>query len=383
MILAYKYRLLPSKAQHKAMAAICEGQRLLYNAALEERIDCYRKTGRGRSYVDQCAAVTEWRSFDPNAKVAPLNLHRWTLRRVDLAYRSFFSRLKAGRTPGFPRFRGRGRWHSFGFNEFQGIRWDGRRLRFSGLPGGLRVHLHRPLPSNIRSCAFSKDGAGWTVSFYVAVDATPKSAVSISVGIDLGLKAFSYASDGVIVPNPRIARRAERIVRVRQRALARCRKGSKRRQKVRATLSDAHRDIMNARTTWLHQQSAALVARADLIAAEDLRVANMIKNPHLARSISDASWAKFLSMVAYKAERAGKHFVTVDPRNTTQDCSGCGVKVPKTIAVRTHACPECGLVLDRDHNAALNILRAVAGPGKPNAAHQGKRASRNIMGETP
>ena len=383
LALSYRYRLLPTKAQHATLVKILESQRLLYNAALEERIGAYRRTGRGRTYMDQCGALTVWRGFDSDARATPLNIQRWTLKRLDDAYAAFFRRVKGGGAPGFPRFRGKGWWRSFGFAEFAGARWDGKRLRFKGLPGGLRVHLHRPLPADLRSCVFTKDESGWSVAFHVRVDAREKCTVANSIGIDLGLKAFSYASDGVIVPNPRVARKAERLVRQRSRALARCKKGSQRRQKVRERLRAAHRDILNARTTWLHQQSAALVGRADLIAAEDLRIANMIKNPYLARSISDAGWAKFLSMVAYKAERAGKHFVTVDPRNTTQDCSGCGVKVPKTIAVRTHACPECGLVLDRDHNAALNILRAVAGPGQPNVAHQRKRAAGNLKAVTP
>ncbi|KWT70784.1 Mobile element protein [Hyphomicrobium sulfonivorans] len=310
----------------------------------------------------------------------PLCVQRWTLRRLDDAYKAFLRRLKA-RTgkAGFPRFRGKGCWGSFGFNEFSGIRFDGKRFRFRGVPGGLRVHLHRELPKGkICSCVFTRDAKGWSVCLQVRVEAQEKRSVSTSVGIDLGIKVFAYQSDGVILPNPRVARKAERRMRIRQRALARCKRGSNRRRKVKAELSRLHRKITNTRSTWLHQQSARIANSYDLIAAEDLNVKGMAKHPTLARSIHDASWGKFISMLSYKAERAGSTFITVNPRNTSQRCSGCGEIVPKTLAVRTHSCPSCGLVIDRDHNASLNILQAVVGLGQPNVADYGKRAARNL-----
>ncbi len=382
MIRTYKYRLLPNKAQHAAMTAILEDQRQLYNAALEERIGCYSKTGQTRGYMDQCRGLSAWRRSDAMARETPKNIQRWTLVRIDKAYRAFFQRMKGGRAPGFPRLKGRGGWASFGFAEFSGIRWNGGRLRFATMPGGLRVHLHRPLPkdADIRTCVFRRDLKGWSVCFQIAVPVAEKRAVAASVGIDVGLNVFAHCSDGVVIPNPRIARKAEKEMRRRQRALSRCKHGSGRRQKVRREVGRLHAKIANTRTTWMHQQSAQIVRRYDLIVAEDLNISGMIRNPKLARSISDAGWAKFLSMVAYKAEWAGKHFVTVDPRNTSQRCSGCGELVPKSLAVRTHSCPHCGLVIDRDWNAALNILGAVASPGRHNVTHRGERASRNIKG---
>jgi putative transposase len=216
------------------------------------------------------------------------------------------------------------------------------------------------------------------VTFQVAIDAADSRPIESAVGVDLGLKVFAYQSDGVIVPNPNIARRVERKMRERQRALARCKRGSNRRHKIKAAVSRLHTKITNARTTWLHQQSARMVRDYDLIVAEDLNVSGMLRNPTLARSISDASWSTFLGMVAYKAEKAGGTFKIVNPRNTSQNCSGCGQLVPKRLAARTHECPSCGLVIDRDHNAALNILRAVVGPGQRNVAHQSVRAAGNL-----
>jgi putative transposase len=296
----------------------------------------------------------------------PVNLQRWTLKRLDDAFQGFFRRLKVRNgKAGFPRFRGKGRWESFGFAEFSGIRFDGKRLRFAGMPGGLKLHVHRPLPDqvDIRSCVLRRDGRGWVACLQIAVEAAEKRAVATAVGVDLGLKVFAYCSDNVVIPNPRIARKAEKELRLRQRALARCTRGSNRRRKVRARVARLHGKIADTRNSWLHQQSAALVKRADLIAVEDLKVVNMVRHPTLARSISDASWSKFVSMLEYKAERAGTHLIRVDPRNTSQKCSGCAELVPKSLAVRTHACPSCGLVIDRDYNASLNILRAGTGAG--------------------
>jgi putative transposase len=294
----------------------------------------------------------------------PVNLQRWALGRLDEAFQGFFRRLKSrGAKAGFPRFRSKSRWEAFGFAAFSGIRFDGKRLRFTGMPGGLKLHLHRPLPDDpdLRSCVFRHDDRGWHVCLQLAIPTPAKRSVASAVGVDLGLKVFAYCSDNVVIPNPRIAQRDEKELRRRQRALSRCKRGSNRRKKVRSRVAKLHRKISDTRNTWLHQQSAALVKRADLIAVEDLKVSNMIRHPTLARSIADASWSRFVSMLDYKAEKAGGHLIRVDPRNTSQKCSGCGELVPKSLAVRTHACASCGLVIDRDYNASLNILRAGIG----------------------
>lgn len=383
IILSYKYRLLPTKAQHAALNDILEQQRILYNAALEERIDCYRKTGLSRTYIDQCMAITEWRQSDEEARSTPVNLQRWTLKRLDEAYKGFFDRLKRGDKAGFPRFRGNGWWKSFGFNELLGLRFDGKRIRFKSLPGSLRVHLHRPPPpdADLRSCTFTKDAKGWHVVFQLKTAAQPRNSANRHIGIDVGLTSLATLSDGTSIPNPRCAKRAEKELRRRQRALSRCKKGSNRRKKVRAGVARLHRKVKNTRETHLHQLSADLISKYDLIAVEKLNMKGMTKS-RLAKSVHDASWGKFRQMLAYKAAKAGCELVEVDPRNTSQACSGCGVIVPKELHVRTHDCPDCGLVLDRDHNAAINILhKAVAGLGLHNVVGYGERATGNIICE--
>jgi putative transposase len=369
VILTYRYRLLPLKSQHRALERLMHAQRELYNAALEERIDCYRKTGKTRTYIDQCKALTRCRQELPEIRELPVNLQRWTLKRLDEAFQGFFRRLKARRgKAGFPRFRGKGRWEAFGFNEFKGIRFDGKRLRFGGMPGGLKVHLHRELPedADIRSCVFRQDGSGWFVCLQIAVPTPEKRAIATVIGVDLGLTVFAYCSDKGEIPNPRFARRAEKELRRRQRALSRCKQGSHRRHKVRAQVAKVHRKITHTRNSWLHKESAGLVKRADVIVVEDLKVANMIRNPTLARSIADASWSRFVSMLDYKVEKTGRHLIRVNPRNTSQECSRCHKLVPKSLAVRTHKCPFCSLVIHRDYNGSLNVRRAGIGAGALN-----------------
>jgi transposase, IS605 OrfB family, central region len=384
LILSYRYRLLPSKRQHAALKHVLEEQRILYNAALQERIECYKKTGKSRSYMDQCQGLSEWRKEDVEF---PANLQRWTLKRLDNAYSAFFRRLKknSGKA-GFPRFRSKNRWKSFGFAEFAGIRLKNNRLYFKGIPSGLKIHLHRQLPENadIRSCTFTHDLKGWYVSLQVKIPCAEKREIVSPIGIDVGLKEFAVFSDETVIPNPRIAKKAQKQLRVAQRALSRAKRGSKRRLEAKRRVAVLHRKIANTRNTFLHQISAAIVKQYDAIAVEKLNVANMVQST-MAKSIHDASWSAFFQMLNYKAARAGVQLVSVDPRNTSQLCSGCGAIVKKRLKDRVHACEECGLVLDRDHNAAINILEramnsfsGVAVRKKVNVDHRITRSSENV-----
>ena len=384
LILSYRYRLLPSKRQHAALKHILEEQRILYNAALQERIECYKKTGKSRSYMDQCRGLSEWRKEDADL---PANLQRWTLKRLDNAYSAFFRRLKkSSGKAGFPRFRSKSRWKSFGFAEFSGIQLKNNRLYFKGMPSGLKIHLHRLLPENadIRSCTFTHDLKGWYVSLQVKILCAEKREIVNPIGIDVGLKEFAVFSDETVIPNPRIARKAQKQLRVAQRALSRAKRGSKRRLEAKRRVAVLHRKIANTRNTFLHQISADIVKQYDAIAVEKLNVANMVHST-MAKSIHDASWSTFFQMLNYKAARAGVQLVSVDPRNTSQLCSGCGAIVKKRLKDRVHACEECGLVLDRDHNAAINILArginsfsGVVARKKVNVDHQITRSSENV-----
>lgn len=356
MILTFRYRLLPSKAQHRTLERILESQRQLYNAALEERIGAYRKAGKTLTYIDQSKGLTEWRRSDPQASDLPISLQRATLKRLDHAYRGFFHRVKAGGKPGFPRFRGKGWFDSFGFSEFSGVTLQNGRLRFKGMPGGLRVHWHRKLPgTDIRSCNLKRDPKGWTIGYAVQVEFTDLRRTRRAVGVDLGISTFAALSDGGFIPSLRAARRAERGLRIAQRALARKQRGSGGRRKARVAVAECHATVARKRREHLHQASARLVREYDAIAIERLNVKGLARSA-LAKYVHDASWSRFILMLRYKAERAGARLIEMDPLGTTQDCSVCGTRVPKDLSDRRHDCPHCGLWIDRDLNAARNIL---------------------------
>ena len=381
MILTYQYRLIPSRAQHRALEALLESQRVLYNAALEERIGAYRR-GVTLTYIDQTKGLTEWRQSDADAASVPATLQRATLKRLEEAYKGFFRRVKrkVGKA-GFPRFRGHGWWDSFGFREFSGISFDGSRLRFKGMPGALKVHMHRPMPADthIHSCTFRRDARGWRIGFAVDVPAETAREGRRRVGLDLGILTFAAFSDGGFIPSLGAARRAQHQLRVAQRSLQRKQRCSKSRRKARVRVSRIHAAIARARSNHLHEASARVVRDYDVIAIEALNVKGLARGA-LAREVHDASWAKFISFLTYKAAKAGARLIEVDPRNSSQECSGCGITVAKELNERWHDCPHCGLSIDRDLNAARNILgRAGVGPCLPNAAGCGTRAGGNLV----
>jgi len=375
---------MPRRHQHIALDGILEGQRQLYNAALEERIEAYRKGGIRRTYFDQTSALTEWRRTDPDAAAQPLSLQRHTLKRVDDAFNAFFRRLRSGLRPGFPRYRGKSRFRTFGFRQFEGISLTGASLSVKGMRGPLRIHLHRPLPAGcpIKTSTLTKDTKGWVVALCVDVPPALARVGDRSVGIDLGITTFAVLSDGGDVPSLRAARRAQAKIRLLGRSLARKQPGSRCREKARRALGRAQARVTRTRLNHLHAASADLVRRYEVIAVEALPIARMVHG-RLARDIYDASWGLFVSMLRYKAENAGIRVIEVDPRGTTQNCSGCGIAVPKQLSERWHACPSCGLSIDRDLNASRNVLyRAGVGPGLQNVASEGERAGGNLSSKT-
>lgn len=363
-ILTYKYRLLPSRGQHDKLRAALDHTRDLYNAALQERIDCYRKTGRGRSWPDQCKALTELRS-DPAWTDYSVSLQRWPLKQVDLAFAAFFRRLKArdGKA-GFPRFRGCEWFRTFGFLDRDGWVVQGVRLRMKGI-GSVRLHLHRPLPSTPTTCKIKREGRHWFALLTVETACAAEHS-GTAVGIDMGITAMAALSTGELIANARPAKRAEREMRRRQRQMARCKRGSNRRKTVRARVASLHTKITRARDTHLHQVSADLTKRFSLIAIEKLNVKGLARGM-LAREVHDVAWGRFIEMLRYKAVRAGGVVVEVGPKFTSQTCPECGLVAKKELSERTHRCP-CGCVLDRDVAAAkVVLLRAGNRPGGHNA----------------
>ena len=236
----------------------------------------------------------------------------------------------------------------------------------------------RVLPTHIRSCTFRRDTKGWKIGFALEVAAAAPRQARRSVGVDLGISTFAALSDGGFVPSLKAARRAQKRLRRAQRSLARKRRDSRSRAKARALAARCHAATARARANHLHQAAARLIRDYDVIAVEALNIKGLARSA-LARDVHDASWARFISILRYGAAKAGARLIEVDPRNSSQDCSGCGTRVPKGLEERWHDCPHCGLSIDRDLNAARNILhRAGVGPGLPNVAGCDKRAGGNL-----
>jgi putative transposase len=281
------------------------------------------------------------------------------LSRLDKTYQAFFRRAQAGEKAGFPRYQGRNRWHSFTYKEFgNGATLDNGSLVLTKI-GRIAVRWSRPLEGAPKTVTISWEVDGWYVCFSCAdVPVQPLSATGQETGIDLGIEAFATLSSGARIFSPGWYCKAERALKTAQRRVSRRKKGSNRRRKAVIMLAKAHQKVRRQRQDFHHKTALALVQQHDMIYHEDLQTANMVRNHHLAKSISDAGWSAFLSILAFKAACAGKRAVAVPPAYTSQRCSGCGIVVTKGLSVRWHSCPACETSLHRDHNTARNIERA-------------------------
>ena len=283
------------------------------------------------------------------------------LRRLDKAFSAFFRRLKAGEKPGFPRFKGRNRFHSLEYRYGDGckLRFSNRVMLYVQNVGEVKVKYHRPLPEDavIKHVVIKYSVGNWYVCLQVELpDSLPDEHQGPPVGIDMGLHSLLALSDGNVISNPRWLRTSLAKLRVVQRRMSRRKKGSHRRRKAVFQVAKRYEHIANQRHDFWHKITRQLVNTYSMIALENLTLKFMLANHNLSLSAHDAGLGEFQSLLAYKAESAGTQVVTVNPAYTSQTCSDCGVIVPKDLSVRVHHCPDCGFTLDRDVNAARNIL---------------------------
>ena len=353
---AYKYKLKPTPEQERVLAETLWRCRTLYNTALEQRKVAYERCGVTLSRYQQEAELKDLRADMPEYAAIHSHVLQDVLARLDKTYQAFFRRVKAGQTPGFPRYQGRNRYHSFTYKHYgNGARLENGFLVLSKM-GRVAVRWSRPLEGTPKTVTISHEADGWYAVISCAdVPAQPLPATGRETGIDVGLKVFLITADGEGVENPRLHRRGEKQLKKAQRRVSRRKKGSHRRRKAVGNLQRAHQTVKRQRADFHHKTALALLRDYDTIYLEDLRVANMVRNRHLAKSIADAGWAQFRSILEAKAVCAGRRVIAVPAHYTSQDCSGCGTRVPKSLSVRTHVCASCGLVLDRDENAARNI----------------------------
>jgi putative transposase len=354
---AFCFRLYPSKAQRKLLEETRETCRCFYNDCLAERKEAYQQDGTTLGKFEQLRRVKERKATDPDAAKVHSHILQVVVTDLDKAFQNFFRRVEAGETPGYPRFKSWDRFDSFGLKEYgNGFRIDGRRLKISGI-GRISVRWHRPIEGTIKTVRVVKPADGWYACFACETEtAAPLAPTGQRVGIDVGVASLLTTSEGEKVAHPAFYRQGQKKLRRLQRAVARKQKGGSNRRKAVARLRRHHQRVANQRKDFLNKVAHRLVQENDLIALEDLRITNMVRNRHLSKSILDAGWRYFADRLACKAAEAGRQVVFVDPRNTSRTCSQCGASIEHlTLSVRHVSC-ACGLSMDRDENAARNHL---------------------------
>ncbi len=356
--LAYVYRLYPTKAQETALTQTLETCCQVYNSLLNWRKHDYEVLGKSPSKVEQQAAFPRWKKEHPELTDVFSQVLQNVAVRVDLAFQAFFRRVKDGETPGFPRVKGHGQYDSITYPQ-AGFGFEQGRLRLSKI-GDVAIRLHRPIDGDIKTCTVRRIRHKWYVclSCVVGAELLPPSdeEEKTYIGVDVGLKTFAALSNGEFIENPRFFCKDEKALAKAQRKLSKQVRGSRKRRKAKKVVSRVHERIRNRRHDFVHQTARRMVNRFGVIAVERLNVKGMVKNHCLAKSIADASWSMFRAVLTGKAERANRLVVAVPAAYTSMTCSGCGNIARKTLAQRQHDCPMCGLSLDRDTNAALNIL---------------------------
>lgn len=353
----FKYRLYPSHAQEQRLLQVLEVCRHWYNMCLEDRKWSYELEGRSIRKNDQIKQSRWYRQTFPQANVVFSQTLQSVAIDLSKAFDAFFRRVKAGETPGYPRFKGRDHFHSFNFPQFGvGAKLDGRRLKLFGI-GRVRVRWHRSVEGEIKTVRIVHKAGRWYVCFTCDVpEREPLPKTGSGIGLDMGVSAMLTKSDGDKVDNPTYYRKSQAELKIAQRSLSRKQRGGKNRRKALRRVQRLQEHTANQRRDYAHKLARQLVNACDLIALEDLQITNMVRNRHLSKSILDSGWYLFRQLLTYKAENAGREMVLVNPAYTSKCCSNCGAIFQDfDLSTRWVEC-ACGLSLDRDHNAAINIL---------------------------
>ena len=394
MILTFRYPVYPTKTQEqtllKWLAHLCE----LQNSARHDRKVAWETEGKKVSCNEQKNKLTVARKKYADFREVPQDMQVCALERTDTAYDGFYSRCEEGAAKkGYPRHRKRIKSMAWKLRKYPKVvqrktkdidrkvikvrqtpiretAWKHDRLKVPGL-GEVKIYMHRPLQGDPKEVTLVKKASGWYAHISCELPDTPKVEPTDAIAVDMGTTHYLTTSEGEKEDNPRWYRQAEGRTRKHARDLSRKKKGSHRRKKQQHKLALHHERTVNRRKDFIGKLVYKLYhhEKNNVLVAENLRVSNMVKNKYLSKSISDASWATFFKWCADIAERDGLHFHQVDPKNTSQTCSCCGQKSEKklSLAIRTFHCQFCGTSLDRDHNAALNILFKAA------AAFRGER----------
>ncbi len=381
-VICYKQRLYPSKAQETALNETLAVCRLVYNSLVHERTAFHEQGLKSPTFYTQAPAIAQWKKDHTELKTVHSQVLQNVAIRVERAFQAFFGRVKenkskAGKAPGYPRLKGNGQYDSItypgsGFKVGENSVW----LSLQGKQTQVKAKLHRSILGTVKTCTVRRYGSKWFVCFSVEQEDDFLLPSCESVGLDAGLNSFLALSNGEFIDNPRFFRKEEKALAKAGRKQAKTKKRSKERRKANKVLFRIHERIRNRRHDFVHQTARRLVNRFGVIAVEKLNVKNMLGNHCLAKSISDASWSMFRTVLTSKAESADRDaegnplrlVISVNPACTSQDCSVCGYRpdgkegrTKKKLSDRWHNCPMCTASLDRDTNAAVNILTLAIG----------------------
>ena len=381
MKISYQYKIKPNREQAEKIDKTLEMLRCQYNYLLAQRFDWYEMN---RCPIDGCPLICHL----PELKEQPLyynqkaslvqlkvdrpwykEIHSQVLqevpKRVELAFDRWLKGDVNGKKSGRPRFKGKGQYKTFTYAQFKQRNFVNNKITLSKI-GDVKVIVHRPIPDGlkIKTASVTKKADGYYVSLSLEDSTVPTIKPDFNpesiTGIDMGLKEFLTTADGETVAIPQHYRKAQKRLRVIQKRVSRRKKGSNRRQKAVKKLGRQHKKVADKRKDFHFKTANNLLKKYDVIAHEDLNIKG-ISRSRLSKSVHDAGWGNFLSILTNKAGNAGLLVIPVNPKNTSQDCSNCGAKVPKKLHERWHNCPHCGCSLDRDHNAAINIKNRAVG----------------------
>ncbi|AOW98733.1 transposase [Moorena producens PAL-8-15-08-1] len=378
---AYQYRLRLTRKQEIEIEKWLDMLRHQYNYLLAERFNWYEQNRcsinscpllchlpelkNNPDYFSQQNSLPQLKKTRPWYKVVQSQVLQNCVKRVDLAFKRFLKGDSNGKRSGRPRFKGRNRYKSLTFPSLSKNPINGNILTLPKF-GKVKMVYHRPIPKvfKIKTATITRKADGYYVALSIQDDTVPNTipidSVTSPIGIDMGLKSFLIKSDGSEVPIPQYYRKAQKRLKKIQKAVSRSKKGSNNRKKAVTKLGKAHKKVADTRKDFHFKTAKGLLDNHDLVAHEKLNIKGLAKT-RLAKSILDAGWGEFLSILSNKAENAGLVTVAVNPHNTSQNCSNCGKKVPKKLKDRIHSCPHCGYVADRDVNAAMNVLKLAVG----------------------
>src|SRR5205085_1872987 len=356
MLKMYQYRLYPTKKQEKKLNETLEECRWLYNHLLEMRKTAYERDAISLTCFQQQYTFPVLKQERPSLSGVHSQILQNVAVRIDLAFKAFFRRMREhAEEPGFPRFKGYGRYDSFTFPQSGFSIANDDRVALSKI-GSVKMVYHRPIKGKVKTCTLRRSSTGkWYVSFSVECEPERLPETPTQVGIDVGLKTFATLSNEEEIANPRFFRQEEQALAKVQRKHSKLAKGTPERRKHRRVVARVHERIAFRRDNFTHQESRQIVDRFGVICIEDLPVNRMVHNHCLAKSIHDAAWSEFFSKLSYKAEEAGRRYVAVNPAYTSQDCSRCHHRQVMPLSERVYHCPCCLLSIDRDLNASLNI----------------------------